>query len=142
MSAMARKPSKEYMALISLFPLVPIRNRQCFRQARKVLDQLLARYDEMTSEEGDYFDVLCDLIHKYEQEHFPIERVGPLEMLQYLMEVNNLRQRDLAHLFSSKSNLSEVLSGRRQISKEQARRLADYFKLSTDAFIGLTNSKA
>jgi HTH-type transcriptional regulator/antitoxin HigA len=137
---MARKPSKEYLTLINQFPLVPMRNRQHFKLARKVLDGLLDRYEDLTSEENEYFDVLTDLIYKYEQEHFPIERVSPLEMLKYLMEVNNLRQRDLAHLFSSKSNLSEVLSGRRQISKEQARRLADYFKLSTDAFIGLTST--
>ncbi len=131
------RATSEYIKLIKLFPLAPIKNTKHLKEAYAVADQLLdrRRASGLTQEEEDYFDVLSSLVISYEDVHYPIERLSPLETLKDLMEINSLKQADLAHLFSSKSNLSEILSGQRQISKGQARRLADYFKMSISAFI-------
>lgn len=137
MKVIKSKATTEYMKLIQQFPLAPIKNTRHLKEAYAVVEKLLdrRRAGNLTQEEEEYFDVLSSLVISYEDIHYPIEKLSPLEMLKGLMEVNNLKQADLAHLFSSKSNLSEILSGRRQISKGQARRLADYFKMSVSAFI-------
>ncbi|MBX9771848.1 MAG: hypothetical protein K2X29_10780 [Candidatus Obscuribacterales bacterium] len=131
------RATSEYIKLIKLFPLAPIKNTKHLKEAYAVVDGLLQRRraGNLTQQEEDYFDVISTIVISYEDVHYPIKRLSPLETLRDLMEINNLKQADLAHLFSSKSNLSEILSGQRKISKGQARRLSDYFKMSISAFI-------
>jgi HTH-type transcriptional regulator/antitoxin HigA len=42
---------------------------------------------------------------------------------------------DLVDVFGSRAVVSQVLSGKREISKAHARRLAERFRLSVEAFI-------
>jgi plasmid maintenance system antidote protein VapI len=51
------------------------------------------------------------------------------------MEENDLSQADLLDVFGSRSRVSEAVSGKRAISKEQAKRLGDRFRVSPAAFI-------
>ncbi|MBX9878190.1 MAG: hypothetical protein K2Y22_06985 [Candidatus Obscuribacterales bacterium] len=137
MKTLKSSATSEYIRLIKQFPLAPIKNTKHLKEAYKVIEHLFdrRRAGNLTQEEEEYFDVLTSLVISYEKIHYPIKKLSPLETLRDLMEINNLKQADLAHLFSSKSNLSEILSGHRRISKAQARRLSDYFKMSIDAFI-------
>ena len=51
------------------------------------------------------------------------------------MEVRNLRQRDLIPIFGAISVASDVLNGKRGISKTHARKLADFFHVPVSLFI-------
>lgn len=51
------------------------------------------------------------------------------------MEDHGLRAADLLDVFGSRAVASQVLNGHREISKAHALKLAQRFKLSTDAFI-------
>ena len=57
------------------------------------------------------------------------------EFLKYLMEENGLKQSDLLHIFGSSGIASEVVNGKRAISKTQAKKLAEHFKVSVELFI-------
>lgn len=59
----------------------------------------------------------------------------PIEALRELMAARGLKQRDVVALFRSKGIASEVLAGKRAISKAQAKRLAEYFAVSSALFI-------
>ncbi len=59
----------------------------------------------------------------------------PLEVLKFLMDQNGLRPVDMVDVFGSRAVASQVLNGAREISKAHARRLADRFHLSVEAFI-------
>ncbi|MGH9938765.1 MAG: helix-turn-helix domain-containing protein [Blastocatellia bacterium] len=59
-----------------------------------------------------------------------MNQLEPHEALEYLMEVNNLRQADLVKVFGSRSRVSDAATGKRAISKEQARRLGEFFRVS------------
>jgi len=48
---------------------------------------------------------------------------------------NRLKQSDLLPVFGSKSRVSEVVNGKRNISKVQAKKLADFFPVSAGLFI-------
>jgi len=56
-------------------------------------------------------------------------------MLRHLMEARSLTHKDVWPLFGSKGIASEVLNGKRAISKVQARKLAEFFHVSADLFI-------
>jgi HTH-type transcriptional regulator / antitoxin HigA len=56
-------------------------------------------------------------------------------MLKFLMEQSGLRQRDIVHLFGSSGVASKVINGKRAISKNQAKALAEFFRVSPELFI-------
>jgi HTH-type transcriptional regulator/antitoxin HigA len=51
--------------------------------------------DSPTPEESALTEVLVTLIHRFEQDYYKPERSRPHEVLAYLMEEHDLRQRDL-----------------------------------------------
>jgi HTH-type transcriptional regulator/antitoxin HigA len=51
------------------------------------------------------------------------------------MRANNLKQKDLVDVFGTPSIVSEVLSGKRQLTTEHIRRLTHRFHVSPEAFI-------
>ncbi|MBP9811667.1 helix-turn-helix domain-containing protein, partial [bacterium] len=55
--------------------------------------------------------------------------MSPRELVQYLMAENDLAQKDLVPEFGSPSRVSEFLNGERNLSLEQAKRLAGRFGL-------------
>jgi HTH-type transcriptional regulator/antitoxin HigA len=51
------------------------------------------------------------------------------------MEDRGLRHKDIWPVLGNKGATTEVLSGRRSISKSQAERPADFFRVPVDLFI-------
>jgi HTH-type transcriptional regulator/antitoxin HigA len=80
-------------------------------------------------------DVVSTFVSDYEQQNVEIPAASPAMVLQFLMEQRKLRQIDLAEDFGSQSNVSEVLSGKREINARQARALAARFGVSPAVFI-------
>jgi HTH-type transcriptional regulator/antitoxin HigA len=56
-------------------------------------------------------------------------------MLAYLMESSGRTAKDLLPVFGTRGRVSEILNGKRSISKEQAKKLASVFKVTADLFI-------
>ncbi|CAN5756858.1 hypothetical protein BH20ACI4_BH20ACI4_23620 [soil metagenome] len=93
------------------------------------------KQDGLSPEEERLLELLAVLIEDYEDEHYPIPDLPPNEFLKYLMEENSLKQSDLLHIFGSSGIASEVVNGKRAISKTQAKKLAEHFKVSAELFI-------
>jgi HTH-type transcriptional regulator/antitoxin HigA len=55
--------------------------------------------------------------------------------LAFLLEQRGLEAHDLWPVLGSKSRVSEILSGKRAISKAQAKKLAAFFHVPLDLFI-------
>jgi HTH-type transcriptional regulator / antitoxin HigA len=60
---------------------------------------------DMSPEESKLFTLLVKLIQDYEDEHYPIGDVEPNEMLQYLMEQRDLKQKDIVHFRLAESGI-------------------------------------
>ena len=90
---------------------------------------------ELDAEELEIQELLALLVTEYEDRVVADPDDSPLETLKSLMEDQGLRAVDLVEVFGSQAVASQVLNGHREISKSHARRLADRFKLSVDAFI-------
>ncbi len=112
-----------------------IRTARDFAHANKMLDQLV---DIVGNDEKhplvDVLHYVGNQIEVYEDEHFPIPDGKPADVLRFLMEQHDLKQSDLSDCMPP-SRVSEILNGRREISKEIAKKLAKRFKVSVEVFI-------
>jgi HTH-type transcriptional regulator/antitoxin HigA len=80
-------------------------------------------------------DVVTLFVRDYEERNVAIPDAKPSAVLRILMEEHDLRQADLAKIFGSQSNVSEILNGKREINARQARELAQRFHVSPAVFI-------
>ena len=78
--------------------------------------------------------LLVNLIESFEEQHYQIKAATPLEILTQLVNDRGLKQKDLLPVFGSQGVTSEVLNGKRGISKAQAKSLGVFFKVSPSIF--------
>ena len=106
-------------------------NDRMLLEAEKLLD----KSDRRTPEEDALLNLLVHLIQQFERDFYHLGEATPHEILRELMAARELKQSDLLHIFRSKGVASEVINGKRGISKAQAKALADYFHVSVELFI-------
>ncbi|MGS0743609.1 helix-turn-helix domain-containing protein [Glaciimonas sp. GG7] len=98
--------------------------------------------DDLSDEVGDdedhplfsLFEIAMELIERWEIEHVVIPDVELKEVLRFLLEQNDLKQKDLTDI-ASPTLISDILAGRRKISKALAKNLANRFHVSVSAFM-------
>jgi HTH-type transcriptional regulator/antitoxin HigA len=128
--------TKAYEKLIKRFPLRPIRTDEDNDAAAEICDELTDRLDTLSDEQKDYLEILSDLIIKYESKwNDELPPMPPRKLLLYLLDHNNLARKDLVPEFGSESRVSEYLSGKRDLSKEQAKALSKRFSIRLDALL-------
>lgn len=86
-------------------------------------------------EENRLLELLVTLIEDFEEKNYPIPRSDPATALKELMREHDLKQTDMIDIFGSQGTVSQVLNGKREISKSQARKLSERFRLPIDIFI-------
>jgi HTH-type transcriptional regulator/antitoxin HigA len=88
-----------------------------------------------TPEETAIHRLLVILVEAYEVEQYPMPESAPDEILRHIMEASGTRQTDLVGVLGSSGVVSEIVNGKRSISKTQAKILAELFKVSPSLFI-------
>jgi HTH-type transcriptional regulator/antitoxin HigA len=140
MSTLTNKfsPTSSYLRLIGNFPLRPIRNEAEYKAARAVMERLAVRgEDNLDPGERDYLDGLDEFISGYDQNVWSDRprRGTPRKRLRSLLEDSGTTPRDLEKILRCGHSLvSLLLNGKRELSKDNIRALAKYFKLSADYF--------
>jgi HTH-type transcriptional regulator/antitoxin HigA len=100
-----------------------------------IVEKLIDKGEAISPEEEKLLKLLARLIEDFEMRYYHPREATPLEILQHLMESRGAKQSHLWEVFGSKGIASEVLNGKRGISKTHARALADYFHVPADLFI-------
>lgn len=95
---------------------------------------LLRREETLTNAEKEFVRLLTLLIEDFEEKNYALPKAGPLEVIAFLMDQHGLKQKDLTTVFGTRSITSEVLSGKRELNKEQIRRLSERFHVSPELF--------
>ena len=136
MSRAARKinPAR-YKRLLSQAMPVIIETEAENERMLKVIEKLIDKGEGLSLEEEKLLKLLSRLVEDFEEEYYQPGDATPLEVLQHLMESRELKQTHLWEVFGSKGVASEVLNGKRGISKTHAKALAEYFHVSADLFI-------
>jgi HTH-type transcriptional regulator / antitoxin HigA len=88
-----------------------------------------------SASEIDAIELLSFLIEKYEDEHYPVPVATPTQVVRFLLDQHNLKQRDIAGLFGGESQVSMFLSGQRKLTIPQIRALSERFHVTTDVFL-------
>ena len=88
-----------------------------------------------TPGEDTILELLVTLIEKFEDEQYPIPQGMPHSMLLHLMDAGGIKQENLVGVIGSRGVVSEVVNGKRSISKAQAKALAEFFSVDVGLFI-------
>jgi HTH-type transcriptional regulator/antitoxin HigA len=116
--------------------LTTIRSERHYKAMTEFMNDLLDAIGGRESHPlAGLLEVVTLFVRNYEEHHVEIPDASPAEVLRFLMDQKDICQVDLADLFGSQSNVSEVLNGKREINTRQARALAKRFGVSPAAFI-------
>ena len=125
----------EYKQLIADVPPKVIHREKENRFYLGKIEEMNARWDDLTKAERDLYETLAVLIEDFEKKTYPSRAASPIEAIQELMAANGLRQKDLVGVFETASVASEVLKGKRSLTTEHVRRLGKRFKVSPALFL-------
>jgi HTH-type transcriptional regulator / antitoxin HigA len=134
MSAATNFNPTVYARLLAKFLPKPIQSEPELEAATALLLELDERTGLSPQEEA-LAELLTVLIEDYEDKHYPLPDVPPHESLKALMEDRGLKHKDIWPVLGNKGAATEILSGRRSISKAQAKRLANFFRVPVELFI-------
>jgi len=126
--------SPEYGALLKKVAPKVIRTERENEAYTEVLYELDRRSKSLTAAEKELADLLTLLIEDFEEKRYPIPRAKPVDIVRFLMEQHSLLQKDLVDVFGTRSIVSEVLSGKRELNKEHIARLSARFHVSPEVF--------
>ena len=136
MSATLTIDPKKYARLANRVVVKAIETEEEFGRMVAAVEHLMDKGPgHLSTEESALLETLAILIEAYDDRQNPLPPVAPNETLAYLMETSGRKAKDLLPVFGARGRVSEVLSGKRSISKEQAKKLASIFKVTADLFI-------
>jgi HTH-type transcriptional regulator/antitoxin HigA len=127
---------EKYVRLASRVPLKAIETEEEYDRMVAAVEELIDKgEDNLSPEESALLETMAILIQACDEHHDPLPEVPPNEMLAYLMETSGRTAKDLLPILGTRGRVSEILHGKRSISKQQAKKLAAFFRVSADLFI-------
>jgi HTH-type transcriptional regulator / antitoxin HigA len=123
-----------YNQLLTKFQPKIIENESEYQQARHLLINLISKQDRLP-EETAMVKLMATIIKDFDAKQPKPEPASPQEVLLHLRSANNMKQADLVSKIGSKGVVSEIVNGKRSISKAQAKILGEMFKVSPSLFI-------
>ena len=100
-----------------------IKTEKDYEEALKLLEYLMSRDPDPDSDEGEQLSLLGALTSAYETRTFPKTLPNPIEAIKFRMEQADLKPADLIPYLGSRSRVSEIMSGKRQLTLEMVRAL-------------------
>jgi HTH-type transcriptional regulator / antitoxin HigA len=127
--------AKIYNSLLVKYQPRAIDSESEYDRMLEGIEHLMALGEHLTPEESSLLETLAILVEAYEEAQCPLEPSSPQEILLHLMEARELKQVDLVGVIGSKGIVSEIVNGKREISKSQAKILGEFFNISPALFI-------
>jgi HTH-type transcriptional regulator/antitoxin HigA len=129
-----RVVTAHYFELMKRFPVIAIESDEHLEEANQVIEPLMMR-DDLDSGELAYLDILATQIERYEAQRYPIPGATDAEMLRHLIEARDITQSALAaETKISNSVISEVIHGKRVLTRSQVDTIASFFGVSSAVF--------
>ena len=112
--------------------LIVIQDEADHAEAKKLIEKLMG---SSKPEERARMVAQARLVEAYERSERPRTAPAVPVLLAYLMDQHGLSRADLVPLLGTGSRVSEVLSGKRDLSMSMVRRLRDRFQISADLLV-------
>ena len=122
------------------FPPRPIANRKIHEHYYKAVNILMKELEmgagtkTIRTTIQEYIKSVTPFLDDYEKKEFPFKSASPEEVLRFLMEENDLSQYDLASDFGGQPVVSDILHGKRKLTREHIERLSKRFGISPATF--------
>lgn len=87
-------------------------------------ERLVAKDPMPDTADANRLELLTVLIEDYEKRAFPLDAPDPIEAIEFRMDEQGLRQKDLIPLIGSRSRVSEVLARKRPLTIQMIRSLS------------------
>ncbi|HCX16613.1 MAG TPA: ImmA/IrrE family metallo-endopeptidase [Afipia sp.] len=111
----------------------PIRTPADLRTSKARLALLMTAPN--TDQHDDEIEVLTTLIEQYEQKHTPIDAPTPVAAIKFRMDEKGLSARELEPFIGTRARISEVFSGKRQLSIDMIRSLHEGLNIPYESLI-------
>lgn len=109
-------------------------NKSQYKEYCSFLEQLLFSGSKSRNTK-DEIALLSLLVEKWDAEHNTFSELDPIQLLHSFIKDHDLKAKDLVEILGiSKGYVSDILNYKKGLSKEVIRKLADYFKVSQEAF--------
>lgn len=111
-----------------------ITSKTQYKEYTNILEHLIF-LEEKDRNTKDEIALLTLLIEKWDAEHNTFEDKDPIQVLHSLMAEHKMKASDLVKLLDiSKGYVSDIVNYKKGLSKQVIRKLAEYFKVSQEAF--------
>lgn len=100
-----------------------IKNDADYEMAMDRLSELIELCPSIDSPESDELEHISILIEHYEAKNFQIGKPSAIDAIKFRMDQEELTQKDMEKYLGSRSKVSEVLSGKRKLSKTMISKL-------------------
>jgi HTH-type transcriptional regulator / antitoxin HigA len=111
----------------------PIRSEQDYDVALEVAAELIVRKDEKSR---DDLEILQTLIERWEAVRWTMPAPTPIQAIRFRMDQLGLTAKDMKPYLGSKSRVSEILNGQRQLTIDQVRALNRHLRIPAESLIG------
>jgi HTH-type transcriptional regulator/antitoxin HigA len=111
----------------------PIRTESDYNAALARIETLMDA--QPGTPKGEELDLLADLVEHYESRHVALGYPSAVAALEFRMEQAGLTRRDLVPFIGSRAKVSEVLSGKRQLTMPMARALHEHLGIPADVLL-------
>jgi HTH-type transcriptional regulator/antitoxin HigA len=102
-----------------------IKTKEDYNSALKLIEELVDRDPEAGSAYADRLILLTALVKDYESKSFPENLSDPIEAIRFRMEQEDLKPADLVPYIGTPGRVSEILSGKRQLTLDMVRALSN-----------------
>jgi HTH-type transcriptional regulator/antitoxin HigA len=127
-----------YFDLVRRFPLVAIKSEKHYDDAVAFVRPLAIQGESrLDSGQRAYLEALTQFVENYEQHRHRIDvaRLKPLDALKYLLRVNGMKPIDLGKLLGNRGLASQILNGKRGLSRTHILALAKRFSVEPGLFL-------
>ena len=115
--------------------LFSVTNEEEYDRAVELLNSLI---DEISTDERhplyEFLDTLGTVINAYEEKNYPVVECDGIGMLCFFMDEHRLTTSDLPEIGSEKT-VSEIISGKKELSVRHIRAMAERFHVSPAVFV-------
>ncbi len=109
------------------------------------LDLAMARIEEIFDSpvgtpDGDELEALYALVRAYESEVVDLGEPDPIAAIEYRLDQQGLTEADLVPIIGSRDAVSELLAGKRKITKGQGEALHELLRVPMDLLLQIADA--
>ncbi len=115
------------------YKLKPIKTEKDYNSAIAYLNSIIDASED--GPEAEIKEILTVLIEKYEDKHYSISPPRPIDAIKFRMEQAGLSRNDLIPYIGSRLKVSEVLSGKRDLTLKMIRALNRHLGIPAESLL-------